>query len=77
MSKREALFTAMRGRIFKATFTKADGSIRQAWGQLIKDDRLADHPDTVTFIDFGLGQPRRAKLDQPHEFRSGKTVFKG
>ena len=77
MSKRQALFSAMRGRFFTATFTKADGSIRQAWGQLIEDDRLAAHPDTVTFIDFGLGQPRRAKLDQPYEFKSGKTVFKG
>jgi len=44
---------------------------------LIEDNRLADHPDTVTFIDFGLGKPRRAKLDLPHEFRSGKTVHKG
>ncbi len=77
MSKRETLKTRLAGRIFTATFTKADGTTRKAWGQLVEDDRLNDHPDTITFIDFGLGKPRRAKLDGPYEFRSGKTVVSG
>ena len=75
MSKREALFTAMRGRIFSATFTKTDGSIRQAWGQLIKTTgwRSSRH---CHIYRLRSRQPRRAKLDKA-EFRSGKTVFKG
>ena len=87
MSKREALFTAMRGRIFKATFTKADGSIRHAYGQVIADDRLTDdQPNVITFIDYsiaaemfdaGKSNVRRMKLEAGtvYTIKSGKTII--
>jgi len=85
MTLRNQIIEQLGGRFFTATFTKADGSLRCAYGQVIADDRLTDdHPNVITFIDFsireieeGKGNVRRMKLEAGtvYTIKSGKTVI--
>lgn len=78
MTLRNQIIEQLGGRFFTATFTKADGSLRYAYGQVIDDDRLTDdHPNVVTFIDFSKGGVRRMKLEAGTVYiiKSGKTII--
>jgi hypothetical protein len=51
MTLRNQIIEQLGGRLFTATFTKLDGSIRQAYGQIVRDDRLTDdHPNVITLL---------------------------
>lgn len=79
MTLRDTITEQLKGRIFKATFTKADGSTRQAYGQVVVDERLTeDHPTIVAYSDFTVGGIRRMKLepDTIWTIKSGKTIIK-
>ena len=79
MTLRDTIIERLKGRIFKATFTKADGSTRQAYGQVVVDERLTeDHPTIVAYSDFTVGGIRRMKLepDTIWTIKSGKTIIK-
>jgi len=87
MTLRDQIINQLGGRLFTATFTKADGSIRKAYGQIIADDRLTDeHPNVITFMDYsiakemfetGKGNVRRMKLEAGtvYTIKSGKTII--
>ena len=87
MTLRNQIIEQLGGRLFTATFTKADGSLRHAYGQIIADDRLTDdHPNVITFIDYsiasemleaGKSNVRRMKLEAGtvYTIKSGKTVI--
>jgi len=89
MTLRNQIIEQLGGRLFTATFTKADGSIRKAYGQVIADGRLTDdHPNVITFIDYSIaketfdaaGKPanvRRMKLEAGtmYTIKSGKTII--
>ena len=79
MTLRDTITDQIKGRIFKATFTKADGSIRHAYGQIEVDERLTeDHPTIIAYRDFTVGGVRRMKLepDTIWTIKSGKTIIK-
>ena len=79
MTLRNTITEQLKGRIFKATFTKADGSTRQAYGQVVVDERLTeDHPTIIAYSDFTVGGIRRMKLepDTIWTIKSGKTIIK-
>ena len=87
MTLRNQIIEQLGGRLFTATYTKADGSLRHAYGQIIADDRLTDdHPNVITFIDYsiasemleaGKSNVRRMKLEAGtvYTIKSGKTVI--
>ena len=87
MTLRNEIMEQLGGRLFTATFTKADGTTRHAYGQVIADDRLTDdHPNVITFIDYsiaaemfdaGKGNVRRMKLEAGtvYTIKSGKTII--
>jgi hypothetical protein len=87
MTLRNQIIEQLGGRLFTATFTKLDGSTRQAYGQIVRDDRLTDdHPNVITFIDYsiakemhdaGKGNVRRMKLEAGtmYTIKSGKTII--
>jgi len=87
MTLRNQIIEQLGGKLFTATFTKVDGSIRHAYGQVIADDRLTDdHPNVITFIDYsiaaemfdaGKGNVRRMKLEAGtvYTIKSGKTII--
>jgi len=78
MNTRLDIQTVLKGRIFTATFTKKDGSIRKAYGQIVEDDRLEDHPHLITFVDFSVGGVRRMDLSNgAYTIKSGKTIMEG
>ena len=87
MVLRDQIIERLGGRLFTATYTKLDGTTRQAYGQVIADDRLNDdHPNVVTYIDYsiatqcfdeGKSNVRRMKLEAGtvYTIKSGKTVI--
>jgi len=87
MVLRDQIIKQLGGRIFAATFTKIDGTPRQAYGQVVADDRLTDdQPNVITFIDYsiasqcfdeGKSNVRRMKLEAGtvYTIKSGKTVI--
>ena len=53
MTLRNQIIEQLGGRLFTVSFTKADGTTRHAYGQVIADDRLTDdHPNVITYIDY-------------------------
>ena len=87
MTLRNQIIEQLGGRLFTVSFTKLDGSICQAYGQIVRDDRLTDdHPNVITFIDYsiakemhdaGKGNVRRMKLEAGtmYTIKSGKTII--
>jgi hypothetical protein len=87
MTLRNQIIEQLGGRLFTATFTKADGSIRKAYGQILADERLTDeHPNVITFIDYSIAKEmhdagkanvRRMKLEAGtvYTIKSGKTII--
>jgi len=87
MTLRNQIIEHLDGRLSSVTFTKADGSIRKAYGQIIADDRLTDdHPNVITFIDYSIAKEmhdagkanvRRMKLEAGtvYTIKSGKTII--
>jgi hypothetical protein len=86
MTLRDQIIEQLGGRLFTVSFTKLDGTIRQAYGQIVRDDRLTDEqPNVITFIDYsiakemhdaGKGNVRRMKLEAgTYTIKSGKTII--
>ena len=86
MTLRSQIIEQLGGRLFTVSFTKLDGTIRQAYGQIVRDDRLTDdQPNVITFIDYsiakemheaGKGNVRRMKLEAgTYTIKSGKTII--
>ena len=86
MTLRNQIIKQLGGRLFTATFTKLDGSTRQAYGQIIADDRLTDdHPTVISYIDYSISKQmfeegksnvRRMKLEAgTYTIKSGKTII--
>ena len=86
MTLRNKIIEQLGGRLFTVTFTKADGTTRHAYGQVVADDRLTDdHPNVITFIDYsiaaemfeeGKSNVRRMKLEAgTYTIKSGKTII--
>jgi len=86
MTLRNQIIEQLGGRLFTVSFTKLDGTIRQAYGQIVRDDRLTDdQPNVITFIDYsiakemhdaGKGNVRPMKLEAgTYTIKSGKTII--
>ena len=86
MTLRNQIIEQLGGRLFTVSFTKADGTTRHAYGQVIADDRLTDdHPNVITYIDYSIAKEmhdagkaniRRMKLEAgTYTIKSGKTII--
>lgn len=57
MNTRDTIKKALKGRIMTMVFTKKNGDIRKAYGQIVENDQRPsdDYPNLITFVDFSVG----------------------
>ena len=70
--EKQTLLAAFRGQIVSGVFTKQDGSMRNFWGVLKRDDNVADH--ILVTYDMALGQYRRFDMRLPYAIANKATV---
>ena len=79
MNTRDTIKAALKGRIMTMVFTKKNGDIRKAYGQVVENDQRPsdEYPDLITFVDFSVGGVRSADLSNGDWIiKSGNTVMR-
>ena len=79
MNTRDTIKAALKGRIMTMVFTKKNGDIRKAYGQIVENDQRPsdEYPNLITFVDFSVGGVRSADLSNGDWIiKSGNTVMR-